>query len=73
MGIVVKATGRMGNVTWLSPPDSNGFRSLVPRERAHVFPLEKDARAVIAKMPPTFEDAGIVFSTEPAEPRQPLE
>ena len=62
MRFVVKATGLTGNVNWLSAPDPEGVRSLVPREMADVFQTEAEAHVAIAKMPHAFK--GIIFSVE---------
>jgi hypothetical protein len=67
MTFVVKATSTAGNTTWLSPPNFDGFRSLASRDTAEVFQDIADAHVAIAKMPRAFNDAGIIFSVEPAE------
>jgi len=64
MTFVVKAIGPGGYATWLSPPNFDGFRSLVPRNGAEVFQAVADARVAIDKMPRTFTGAGIIFSVE---------
>jgi len=66
MNYVIKASGRTEYPTWLSTPGLDGDRTLVRRESAEVFSDYAEASAVIAKLPRTFEDSGVVFSIEPA-------
>jgi hypothetical protein len=64
MTFVVKATGVRGNVCWLSAANASGFRTLATREDADVFQTVNDAHTAIAKLPPAFEDIGLIFSVE---------
>ena len=64
MKFVVKGTTPSGDVVWLSPPDSDGFRNLGPRQTAEVFQERSDARLAIAEMPRPFRDAGFFFWVE---------
>jgi hypothetical protein len=67
MPFVVKATGRTGNVCWLTAANAKGFRTIGIREQAHVFATEVDARVAIAVMAGPFKKTGIVFSVEVAD------
>jgi hypothetical protein len=40
MPYVVKITGRTGNVTWLTRPNADGFRTLGIRAKADIFATE---------------------------------
>ena len=64
MEFVVKTIGRTGMTFWLSPPSADGFRTIVDREIADVFPTVEDAHAAIGKMPQLFRDAETLFSVE---------
>jgi hypothetical protein len=63
MPYVVKAMSMRGPVTWLRRCAS-GIRSISIRENAEIFPRFDEAEAAIAKMPPAFARAGILFSVE---------
>jgi len=60
---VVTATGP-GATFWLGDLKETGLRSLVPRERAAVFPNMADANAAVATMHQAFTSAGFLFSIE---------
>jgi hypothetical protein len=64
MKFFVKGTTPSGDVGWLSPPDSDGFRNLGPRQTAEQFQNKADARLAIAEMPRPFRDAGFFFWVE---------
>jgi hypothetical protein len=66
---VVKATGRTGNVCWLTAANAKGIRTIGIREQADVFTTEIDARMAIAVTAGPFKMTGIVFSVESAEQR----
>jgi hypothetical protein len=54
-------------VMWVSPP-ADGFHPILgPRDNAEVFPTREAAHAAIGRMPLGFEDAGFVFTVEPAD------
>jgi hypothetical protein len=65
---VVMATGRTGQVSWLSAASADGFRTLTTRELADAFQTVKDAHTAIAKLPRAFEDAGLIFSVRDGRP-----
>ena len=67
MRFVVKATGRPGNVCWLTTANANGIRTIGIRKQADVFSNEADARMAIALMLGPFKRTGIVFSVESAD------
>jgi hypothetical protein len=60
---VVSATGPSATF-WLGDPKETGLRSLVPRERAAVFPTMEDATAAVARMHQAFTSVGYLFSIE---------
>ncbi|HEV8069863.1 MAG TPA: hypothetical protein VGP76_19130 [Planctomycetaceae bacterium] len=64
---IVKALSTSGVITWVTPSEMDGIRSLSTRCRADIFPNAGDARGAIATMPPVFEAAGIEFSIERAD------
>jgi hypothetical protein len=66
MAFVVKATGRTGNVCWLSAANKDGFRTLATREDADVFPASREAHIAIAKLPRAFEEV-VTFSVKSAD------
>jgi hypothetical protein len=67
MRFVVKATGRTGNVCWLTEPGLDGFRTISVRNKAGLFATETEARVAIATMPQPFDTAGIIFSVQSAD------
>jgi hypothetical protein len=64
MAYVVKATGRIGFVCWLSAANEAGVRAFAPRDTAGVFQTATDAHTAIAKLPRAFEEVGLTFSVE---------
>ena len=67
MPYVVEATGRTGNVYWLSVPTEDGIYTLA-RSHPVVFETEEEASAAIANMPQAFAKAGILFTVSPHVP-----
>jgi hypothetical protein len=67
MRYAVKVTGPTGFVCWLGTANKSGFRPLVPRDAADVFPTVQDAHEAIAILPRAFDGTGLIFSVEPAE------
>jgi hypothetical protein len=64
---IVKATGRTGNVCWLTAANAKGIRTTGIRRQADVFATEVDARVAIALTAGPFKRTGIVFSVETAD------
>jgi hypothetical protein len=63
----VKVASSSDMVMWVSPP-ADGFHPILgPRDNAEVFPTREAAHAAIGRMPLGFEDAGFVFTVEPAD------
>jgi hypothetical protein len=67
MPFIVKATDPGGNVTWISRPNVDGFRSLVDRQLAEIFRDQSEACLAIDKMPRTFKDDGVILSVHSAD------
>jgi hypothetical protein len=67
MSFVVKATGRTGNVCWLTAANAQGIRTIGIRGQAAVFATEADARMAIALTAGPFKKTGMVFSIESAD------
>jgi hypothetical protein len=66
MAFVIKANDR-GQIGWISPLNHRGFRSLVDRAKAAVFPSREDAQRAVDQLPEAFARAGIRLSVEPAD------
>jgi hypothetical protein len=66
MVFVVKVTGRTGVASCLSREKRRGGRTLATREYADLFETIEAAQTAIAEMPLASEDAGLIFSVEPA-------
>jgi hypothetical protein len=64
---IVKATGRTGNVCWLTAANAKGIRTIGIRKQADVFATQADARMAIALMLGPFQRTGIIFTVESAE------
>jgi hypothetical protein len=64
---VVKATGPTGHVHWLSAANKDGFRTLATLEWAAIFKTYLDAHVAMIKLPPAFEQSGLLFSVEAAD------
>ena len=67
MPFVVKATGRTGNVCWLTAANAKGIRTIGIRKQADVFATDADARMAIALTAGPFKKTGMVFSVEVAD------
>jgi hypothetical protein len=67
MPFIVKLTCRTGGVSWLSPANKSGLRTLASRESADVFQKYEDGNTAIRKLPPTFKGIGRTYSVEPAD------
>jgi hypothetical protein len=67
MPFVVKLTGRIGVVCWLSAPNTEGIRTLATRENAGLFQRYEDANVAIRKMPLDTDRSGLVFWVESAD------
>jgi hypothetical protein len=67
MPFIVKLTSRIGGVSWLSPADKAGLRTLASRESAEVFHKYDDGNTAIRNLPQSFKCIGRTFSVEPAE------
>ena len=66
MNYVVKATGRTGNVCWLTAANAEGIRTIGIRAQADVFATQVDVRVALALTAGGFKKTGIVFTVEPA-------
>ncbi len=67
MPFVVKATGRTGNVCWLTAANAKGIRTIGIRKQADVFATETDVRVAIAVTAGPLRSTGIIFSIESAD------
>jgi hypothetical protein len=61
MRFVVEGTTPGRDIVWLSAPDADGFRNLVPLRMAEQFQNKADAQLAIANLPRPFRDAGFFF------------
>ena len=66
-GFVIRATSADDLAMWVCPPRFGEHRVFGPRENAEVFKTRGAARAVIGRLPISFEQAGFTFSVEAAE------
>jgi hypothetical protein len=67
MPFIVKLTCRTGGISWLSPANKSGLRTLASRESADVFQKYEDGNTAIRKLPQAFKFIGRTFSVEPAD------
>jgi hypothetical protein len=49
---------------WVQPPKQKSHRNFGPRDEAEVFRTQKDAQAVIDKLPESFRQIGFEFEVE---------
>jgi hypothetical protein len=66
MGYVVKAVSSSGCKMWMQAAKQKSHKNFGPREEAEVFRTQKDAQAVIAKLPESFRQIGFDFEVEAA-------
>jgi hypothetical protein len=66
VGYIVKAVSASGCKLWVQPSSQKSHRDFGPREDAEIFRTQKDAQAVIEKLPESFRQIGFNFEVEPA-------
>lgn len=66
MGYIVKAVSASGCKMWMQAPRQKSHRNFGPRADAEVFRTQKDAQAVIDKLPESFRQIGFNFEVERA-------
>jgi hypothetical protein len=64
MGYVVKAMSASGCKLWIQPVTQKHHRNFGPRKDAEVFRTQKDAQAIIDRLPPSFRQIGFEFEVE---------
>jgi hypothetical protein len=66
MAFVIRADDE-GRISWIAPPNAQGFCALVDRAKADVFPTQPDAQAVVDRLSDPFGRIGVRLFVEPAE------
>ena len=66
MPFVIRADDA-GRISWIKPPNAQGFRALADRSKAEIFPTTAEAQAIVGTLADPFGRIGVRLSIEPAD------
>jgi hypothetical protein len=66
MAFVIRADDD-GRISWITPPNAQGFRALSDRDKADVFRTNVEAQAIADTLADPFGRIGVRLFVEPAD------